>query len=346
MAFSLKRSAVRAVLYSVLAAAAANVIFQFVVTWRQFDSLIHAQPVLVLAAILNQIVAYGVLVPAMGRFFERVGIGLSQWRTFALISAGLASTRVIPGGDYIVWRMSLRRHHGGVAATTQWFILYTIGMSLALAILFMIFEVLTLWLHPQPQAVSLVENLRYVPVAAFVLVAGFMLALRIQTFRRWVLTHAFEQFTDRSLSPMGIIKEHKLDWRDGLWMGFAAFGTWMIEGYTLYLCFAALGLHVPFVMAICGYCFSRLIANLPLSPGGIGEMEASSALFFATYGYPVGLIITATFLHRLITYWPPLAIGALAYSLAGRHGVRDRIDLGLQPFARDLHLKRPATHKA
>lgn len=338
------KSVWKTVLYSVLLGAIINVIFQFILTWRQFDALVHARPILVVAAVLNQIVAYGVVVPAMGRFYERCAIQLTQWRVFALVSAGLASSRVIPAGEFLVWRMSLRRHHGAKGATTQWFILYTIAVNGALALLFLIFEGLSLAMYPQAQAVTIFDHLRYIPIGVGVTVVLLLLALRIPAFRRWVWHHAFGEVTQqRSLSPMGIIRERRLDWTDAGWNAFAAFGAWLVEGYTLYLCFAAIGIHVPFVLSIAGYCFARLIANLPLSPGGIGEMEASAALFFATYGFPIGPVVTATFLHRLITYWPPIIIGVLFYSLAGRHGERERIDLGLQPFAKDVH-DRSAQH--
>jgi uncharacterized membrane protein YbhN (UPF0104 family) len=293
----------------VVGAVVLNVVFQLLLTWRQFNTIAEARPLLVIAAILNQVVAYGVIVPAMGRFYERCGIYLSSWRAFALVGAGLAASRVFPSGEYFVWRMSLARHRGGVASTTQWFIMYSVGMFVALAGLFLLFEVLSIVLYPYAHMESVVESLRYIPMLVGAAVVMSVLALRIPRFRRWVAKLAFGQVSKHSFSPQGIIRDRGLDWRDLSWLVFASVGSWMIEGYTLYLCMAALGMHVPFVLAICGYCFARLIANMPLSPGGIGEMEAASVLFFATYGLPVELVITALLLHRLITYWPPIAIG-------------------------------------
>jgi len=42
----------------------------------------------------------------MQRFYARVGIKLSGWRTFGLVALGLAGGQDNPAGEYLVWRLS------------------------------------------------------------------------------------------------------------------------------------------------------------------------------------------------------------------------------------------------
>jgi uncharacterized protein (TIRG00374 family) len=156
---------------------------------------------------------------------------------------------------------------------------------------------------------------------------------------------ALDQVSSRAISPQGIIRERRLGLRDIWLLGVGSFGTWIFEGITLGLCFMAMGLEIPWLLVLCGFAFARLVANLPIIPGGIGAMEAGTAVFFAAYGYPAAQVVTATLVYRLITAWLPLAIGLGAYGLASRRLDEDgALDLAYRPFADDLHSRVQTKH--
>jgi uncharacterized membrane protein YbhN (UPF0104 family) len=206
--------------------------------------------------------------------------------------------------------------------------------------MFVVCEVLAILFYRDTHASSVVSSLRYFPLACGVIILALGLAVRAPIIRSWIVRVALDHVPSRSISPLGIIRERKLDWRDFGWIAVAAVGAWLVEGYTFWLCLAAVGIKPPVILVFFGYSFVRLITLLPLSPGGIGELEGSAALFFAAYGYNVGPVVTAALIYRLVTYWPPLAIGAAAYLLAGRHGDTERMSLGLPRSSSDRNPSR------
>jgi uncharacterized protein (TIRG00374 family) len=63
-------------------------------------------------------------------------------------------------------------------------------------------------------------------------------------------------------------------------------------------------------------CASRLI---PLTPGGIGFVEAGLVGTLTLAGVSGGDALAATLLYRLGAFWLPLPAGAIAYLLFRRH---------------------------
>ncbi|HUD11761.1 MAG TPA: lysylphosphatidylglycerol synthase transmembrane domain-containing protein [Candidatus Saccharimonadia bacterium] len=299
--------------YPVVSIIVLDLVYQILIAWRQSSLISRAQPRYLLLAILNQLAIYVILVPPMQDFFARAKIRLSGRRAFSLLAMGLAFARVIPLGDYLVWRTALRRYRGGVSATTQWYVMYYTWMFSALVILFLSAEAVTYMLHPHAHVRTLVGALKYLPISLSVIVGLGIMATRLRWVRNKVKAVAFDKLGSQSLSPIGIIRDRKL-WPNTLGLlSFASMVNWLLEGYTLYLCLRSIGLNIPLSIALFGYAFARLFSLIPILPGGIGQIEAGTALFFASYGYAFSPILTATILYRLISYWPALLIGAASY---------------------------------
>lgn len=58
-----------------------------------------------------------------------------------------------------------------------------------------------------------------------------------------------------------------------------------------------------------------LISIVPLLPGGLGSYEASMTLMFSIYGFSLAEGLSVALLTRLVTYWFPLLLSALAVIL-------------------------------
>ena len=314
MAIKLPGFGWRYLLYPVIGLVVANLVFQVVLGYYQLHAFRRADPVLLLVAVGNQLIAYLVVVPAMQSFFDRCGIRMSSLRTFGLVSAGLALAKVFPAGDYVYWRTSLKGRHGSVNATTQWTIMFYLWMVAGLVLTFFIFELATLALYPNSAATTLVGKLRYLPFGVTLLILFFMLLARWSWVKGVLSKAVFDRLGSRAVSPAGIIRDRHLGWHELRALTVASVGVWLIESMTLYLCLQAVGVPVPVVIAIFGFAFARLFELLPLVPGGIGQVEAGSVLFFAAYGFHIGWIFTATVLYRLITYWPPIIIGVICHA--------------------------------
>jgi len=310
-----RRSRWRILLYPVLGIVVADLAYQGFVGWHARDLLVRAQPEFLILAVLNQLLMYWILVPAMQRFYSAAGIALSGRRAFGLLATGLAVARILPVGEYLVWRAAMRKLRGGASATTQWLIMYYAWMFAGLVMLFMVFQIITFVVYPNAHAKNLVGLLRYLPVlmGLVLIIIGVLLATQVSWVQQLIWKLAFDRFGSRSMWPWHIVRDRKLKRYELGALSAAAVGMWLVEGFTMFLCLFSINVRVPLVIAMFGFTFARLFALLPLTPGGIGIIETGAVLFFAAYGYPMGPVFTAVVVYRLITYWPALIVGAVVY---------------------------------
>jgi len=89
----------------------------------------------------------------------------------------------------------------------------------------------------------------------------------------------------------------------------------------LLFCVRAVGAHPRPSLILLAYAVAGVIGLLPITPGGIGVVEASLAGFLALAGLDGGQAVLATLAYRLASYWLPMAAGPIAY-VAFRHRYR------------------------
>jgi uncharacterized protein (TIRG00374 family) len=63
---------------------------------------------------------------------------------------------------------------------------------------------------------------------------------------------------------------------------------------------------------------AELLALIPLTPGGLGFVEAGLVGALTLAGVPGRDAVAATLLYRLVAYWLPLPEGGIAYLLFRR----------------------------
>lgn len=71
-------------------------------------------------------------------------------------------------------------------------------------------------------------------------------------------------------------------------------------------------------LVLLAYAASGILALLPLTPGGLGIVEASLSSLLVLAGVSVSKAFVATLAYRLASYWLPLAAGPIAYLLFRR----------------------------
>lgn len=303
--------------YPIAGAVVAGIVWQAVVLVHQWHLLAHAQFYYLLIASFNQMAVYLALVPAMRMFYQAADIDMSATKTFGLLATGMAMARIIPAGEYLVWRTSLRHEENSASATTQWTIMYLTWMFCGLVGLFIAAEIATFIFYPNAHTPDVAGYLRYLPIILSMLLMLVVLLVRLEPVQKLVKRFAYNRFGSHAVSPFGIIRDRKLDLATLVALTLAAIVTWLIEGFTLYLCFLSIGLNVPIVITLFAFAFARLFSILPITPGSIGEIEAGTTLFFAAYSFPLGPVFTATVLYRFMAYWPPLLVGFLAFLVGG-----------------------------
>ena len=102
----------------------------------------------------------------------------------------------------------------------------------------------------------------------------------------------------------------------------------------LLFCVRAVGAHPRPALILLAYAVAGVIGLVPITPGGIGIVEASLAGLLALAGLDGAQAVLATLAYRLASYWLPMLAGPVAYAVFRRryrnHG-RPTSELGAAP---------------
>jgi uncharacterized protein (TIRG00374 family) len=86
----------------------------------------------------------------------------------------------------------------------------------------------------------------------------------------------------------------------------------------LLLALKAVGAHPRPSLVVLAYASAELLALIPLTPGGLGFVEAGLVGTLTLAGVTGADALTATLLYRLAAYWIPIPAGGVAYLLFRR----------------------------
>jgi uncharacterized protein (TIRG00374 family) len=254
---------------------------------------------------------------------DTMGVATSQL-------AGGALGRVIPGG-------------AATAAATQYNMLNTsdvprasIATGLAAAT---VLQIAGLCVLPVLALPAIIFGLR-VPETLFetgVLGLGLFVAMfgvglaaaRSERILRWVGRFAVRVSQrlpgDRALSPTLpdrlVVQRDEVAERLGdrlLVACGAAVGRWLFDLLALVTAITAVGASPRFSLVLLAYVAAQLLAQIPLTPGGIGVVEAGLTATLALAGVSGGDAAVATLAYRLVSYWLMLPAGLIAWIIHRR----------------------------
>ena len=97
-----------------------------------------------------------------------------------------------------------------------------------------------------------------------------------------------------------------------------AAGRWIFDFLCLYAALLAVGSRPPLYVALLAYCAAQLLGQLPLTPGGLGVVEAGLTGTLALAGVAAAPAALAVLAYRLAAYWLPLPVGLVAWVLHRR----------------------------
>ena len=95
-------------------------------------------------------------------------------------------------------------------------------------------------------------------------------------------------------------------------------GRWAFDYVALLLALAAVDAHPAPSAVLLAFCVAQALALIPLTPGGLGFVEAGLTGTLALAGVASGPAVAATLAYRLAAYWLPLPAGAIAYVIHAR----------------------------
>lgn len=92
-----------------------------------------------------------------------------------------------------------------------------------------------------------------------------------------------------------------------------AAGRWIFDFLSLYAALLAVGARPPLYVALLAYSAAQLLGQVPLTPGGLGVVEAGLTGTLALAGVAAAPAALATLAYRLASYWLPLPVGLGAW---------------------------------
>ena len=113
-------------------------------------------------------------------------------------------------------------------------------------------------------------------------------------------------------------------------------GYWAFDNAVLWATFHAFDTSVPLTVLLMGYLIGQLGGLLPI-PGGVGGIDGGLIGTLIVYGAPAAATAAAVLAYRVILFWLPLLVGAVAF-VSLRRGLNhpDRPDLCRSPVPANI----------
>jgi uncharacterized protein (TIRG00374 family) len=259
---------------------------------------------------------------------QRIALRTKAWFSVATSQlTGNAVSLIVPGGAAFGAATQFRmlaasgNDPGTAVAGLTAFSLLGIGGLLALPIF-----VLPAILAGTPVASGL-EHAALLGLGAFVLFAGFgAVVLTLDGPLRWA-GRIFESARNRLLrkrTPMTGLPDRLVFERNRIrdvlgkrWKAamLLSSGRLAFDYGTLLATIRATGVRPNPSLVLLAYAVAGLLALIPITPGGLGIVEAGLSALLILAGVPGGDAVVATLAYRIISYWLPILAGPIAYFL-------------------------------
>jgi len=137
----------------------------------------------------------------------------------------------------------------------------------------------------------------------------------------------------RRRPPLEGLPERLVDERDlirrvlgaGWWKALLySAGNWLLDLTALLIALAAVGAQPRASVVLLAYVVAAFLGMIPITPGGLGFVEAGLIGTLGLAGIGADQALLATLVYRLASYWLPMPTGAVAYLLHKRRYGRGR----------------------
>lgn len=284
------------------------------------DYLGAASPGWVVLAVLAEAGSYLNFTLLQRRLLAAGGLRVPIRPLAAMSLAGNAMTNTLPGGGAFATVFAYRqfRRRGADEALTTWtLVAFTALTAVTLAALSIIGLAVVGDDGPVGGLAPLIALLIAGPAVGVavllrprllrpLLTRPLQLCRRVTRFPRADPAIALDLLVERleTVTPRGA------DWAAGL--AFAA-GNWVADCLCLVLAFQAVGATVPWRGLLVAYGAAQVVANLPVTPGGLGVVEGSLTVALVAFGGATAPTVAGVLLYRIVSFWAVLPLGWLAW---------------------------------
>lgn len=89
--------------------------------------------------------------------------------------------------------------------------------------------------------------------------------------------------------------------------------NWLLDAASLYVFVGAFGHWVNPDGLILAFSIAHVLSALPITPGGLGLVEATLTSTLVGFNTPRGIAILGVIGYRLVNFWLPIPVGGLTY---------------------------------
>jgi uncharacterized protein (TIRG00374 family) len=298
-------------------------------SWRSLSHLDWVFAVLVLPCVVASVVCIWEL--------DRIALRNAAWFPVAAAQlAGNAVGRVLPGGGATATAVSATMLRSAGIDTGEAAAAFTasaglqIATKLALPVL-----ALPAIVGGAPVSNSLITAV-YLGIGVLVLlvaagVAAFASDEPLELAGRgieWLLNKTVRRHRQVTGVPQELLADRDFiratlgeHWQRAV---LAAAGSTAFDYLALLAALQAVGANPRPSLVLLAYTAAQLFGLIPLTPGGLGFVEAGLVGTLTLAGVPGSDALTATLLYRLVSYWLPIPAGGAAYVLfRRRYSLRD-----------------------
>ncbi len=308
------------VLFIVLLVVEFLVVPELVGASKNLKILAHLRPGWLVAGVLLEAGSYASY-PFLTRvLLPRGGPGLGKLARIILSTTAIS--HVVPGGT--VGGVGLGYQlltTNGVEGTDAGFVLATqsVGSSvvlIALLVMALVVSIPLAGLHPVYVAAALVALLGLFGAAALVysFTRGEERSVRLVRALGRRIPRVGADRLELVVRRVGDSIVHL--WRDRLTFRRALLWSalsWLFDAASLWSFLAALGRIVDPVELFAAYGIANMLAAIPITPAGLGVVEASAGALLVSFGVPGAIATLGVLAWRLFNFWLPIPIGAASY---------------------------------
>ena len=292
-----------------------------VAVFSSFPKLTSLDPIWFTLAVALEVASFACTIA-----LQRIALRTKAWYSVSTsMLAGNAISLVVPGGAAVgaATQFRMLATAGNDTTTTVGgltaFSLLNIAGLLALPIF-----VLPAIIAGTPIARGLLTT-AILGLGAFVLFAGFAAAvLLLDGPIRWAgrVVQAARNRWRRKAAPMTDLPDRLLRERNSIrdvlgqrWRAAALLssGRLFLDYGCLLAAIRATGAKPNPSLVLLAYAVAGLLKLVPITPGGLGIVEAGLSGLLILAGVPSGDAVVATLAYRIISYWLPIFVGPFAY---------------------------------
>jgi uncharacterized protein (TIRG00374 family) len=298
-------------------------------SWHLLLGVDHAWLLVAVALEVASLAVYGALTWAMLPVAERPGYAT----VLGIDLSTLAASRVVPAGSAVGLGLGYRLlTRTGVPGPTVVFVKATqsIGSAVVLNLMLWIALVASIPLHGfspvyGPVALAGLVLLSAAAVLLVLLLRGddrVASGLARQVARLPRISE--DRVRDAVRSGVGHLRAFLADRRLLATTAMLAAANWLLDAGALWACVRAFGHTLGLDGLLVPYGIAAVLAALPLTPGGLGVVEASLIPSLVAFSVPRGIAILGVLAWRAISFLLPIPVGGLSYLLLQRPHRRPR----------------------